>query len=295
MSYSSRLKSEILDNNNIYIDEILAELLGIFLAKDVFKEYGIEFSTENVEFIKRVDYNLSRISNIKTSLKIITAKRFNKPKVYSIYVYKEDKKKYEELISKMFEIKNKLYEERIVISLLKGYFLSSGYIKDPNKGYNLDFFIDIEENADFLYDIITKLGKKVFKAIKNNKYIIYIRNSEDVLDFINMFGATKLFFDYEDVTIEKEMKNKINRTLNYEVANETKKIGAAIKQIDMIEFIDENMGIENLTEALYELAKLRLENDEDSFQELADKLGISKSGVRNRFRRLEEIYLELKG
>lgn len=295
MSYSSRLKSEILDNNNIYIDEILAELLGIFLAKDVFKEYGIEFSTENVEFIKRVDYNLSRISNIKTSLKIITAKRFNKPKVYSIYVYKEDKKNYEELISKMFEIKNKLYEERIVISLLKGYFLSSGYIKDPNKGYNLDFFIDIEENADFLYDIITKLGKKVFKAIKNNKYIIYIRNSEDVLDFINMFGATKLFFDYEDVTIEKEMKNKINRTLNYEVANETKKIGAAIKQIDMIEFIDENMGIENLTEALYELAKLRLENDEDSFQELADKLGISKSGVRNRFRRLEEIYLELKG
>ena len=70
---------------------------------------------------------------------------------------------------------------------------------------------------------------------------------------------------------------------------------AAIKQIDMIEYIDEKMGLSNLTDALEEIARLRLLNESDSFQELADKLRISKSGIRNRFRRLEEIYLELKG
>lgn len=63
----------------------------------------------------------------------------------------------------------------------------------------------------------------------------------------------------------------------------------------MIEYIDSKLGIENLTTALYTLAKLRLENDADSFQELAKKLGISKSGVRNRFSRLEEIYINLRG
>ena len=79
------------------------------------------------------------------------------------------------------------------------------------------------------------------------------------------------------------------------MANETKSEAASIKQLDMIEYIDEKIGLDSLTEALREIAILRQKNESDSFQELAEKLKISKSGVRNRFRRLEEIYNEIKG
>ena len=143
--------------------------------------------------------------------------------------------------------------------------------------------------------ILKHLNKRVFLTDKKNKNIVYIRNSEDILDVIYIIGGEKVFFEYENITILKEIKNKVNRQQNYELANETKSEAASIKQLDMIEYINEKIGLDSLTEALREIAILRQKNESDSFQELAEKLKISKSGVRNRFRRLEEIYNEIKG
>jgi hypothetical protein len=42
------------------------------------------------------------------------------------------------------------------------------------------------------------------------------------------------------------------------------------------------------------MAEVRLRHSEASLGELAEIIGLSKSGVRNRFRRIEEIYNELK-
>lgn len=293
MSYSSKLKSEIMENNIERKDEILAELYGIFFSKNSIRENMIKFSTENIEFAKRIVDNIFKVSGLKAQVKYSIAKRFSKPRIFYIYLYNSDLK-YNKFLKKLKEIILHIDDTVILNALLRGYFLATGYIKDPNKGYTLDFFIDTLEASEFLYQIIFKMKKKVFKTKKNNKYLVYIRNSEDILDFINIFGVIKIFFEYEEVTIIKEANNSVNRSMNYELANESKKAEAAIKQIDMIEFIDKKLGLNNLTKALFELSKIRLENEEDSYQELAVKLGISKSGVRNRFRRLEEIYLELK-
>ena len=91
----------------------------------------------------------------------------------------------------------------------------------------------------------------------------------------------------------KEIRNKINRNMNWEIANETKKLSAAEKQIKIINKIDEEIGLEELSDVLRETAVSRLENEEMSLQELADLMSISKSGIKNRFRRLEEIYKNL--
>ena len=61
----------------------------------------------------------------------------------------------------------------------------------------------------------------------------------------------------------------------------------------MINFIDDRVGLNSLSSALEEAARLRLNNPENSLQELADIINISKSGIRNRFRRIEEIYNSL--
>ena len=297
MSYSSKLKEEILDIEVKDKEEILAELFGLFLSKNSFKNNGIEFSSENFRLTQRVYKHILKVVDIKPQIKYIIAKRFSKPRVYniSIRITKETEGIYAEFLKELFKFKKFLEVEELIPVILRGYFLNSGYIKDPNKGYTLDFFIDTEDASTFLYMLLKHINKRVFHTDKKNKNIVYIRNSEDILDIIYMMGGEKIFFEYEDVTIIKEMKNKVNRKLNYELANDMKSEAAAIKQIDMIEYIDEKMGLSNLNDALEEIARLRLLNESDSFQELADKLRISKSGIRNRFRRLEEIYLELKG
>ncbi|CAM3134490.1 DNA-binding protein WhiA [Streptobacillus ratti] len=296
MSYSSKLKDEILDKKNIDKNDIMAELFGLFLSKNCIKNSGIEFSTENLKLAQRVYNNILKVTELVPQLRYITAKRFSKPRVYTISITNiiDIEENYGAFLKELFSFK-KYSDNKNVSGILRGYFLNSGYIKDPSKGYTLDFFIDTEDASTFLYMLLKHINKKVFQTEKKNKNIVYIRNSEDILDIIHMIGGLQVFFEYEDVTVQKELNNKINRNMNYELANETKKMSASIKQIDMIEYIDEKIGLDNLTKALSELSKLRLMYDEDSFQELADKLKISKSGIRNRFRRLEEIYLELKG
>jgi hypothetical protein len=176
---------------------------------------------------------------------------------------------------------------------LRGFFLSCGYIKDPKKEYSLDFFVDNKELADKIYNILLSKKKKIFKTIKKNKILVYLRNSEDIMDILVSMNALKYFFEYEEITIIKNLKNKTIREMNWEVANETKTLNTGNYQIKMIKYIDEKLGLNTLTDVLKEAAMLRLNNPEDSLQSLADMINISKSGIRNRFRRIEEIYNNL--
>jgi hypothetical protein len=134
----------------------------------------------------------------------------------------------------------------------------------------------------------------VFQTDKKSKSLVYMRNSEDIMDIIYMIGGLNTFFDFEETTINKEIRNKINRNMNWEIANETKKISTSEKQLRMIQKIDDEIGLNNLSAVLRDAAKARIENIDMSLQELGETMNISKSGIRNRFRRIEEIYNNLE-
>ena len=129
--------------------------------------------------------------------------------------------------------------------------------------------------------------------MKRNKPLVYLRNSEDIMDIMVLIGSIQSFFKYEEMTMIKDLKNKTIREMNWEVANETKTLNTGNNQIKMIKYIDKEMGLSSLSSVLEEIAYVRLKNPESSLQELAEIIGISKSGVRNRFRRIEEIYNNL--
>ena len=293
MSYSANVKSELFNVPNENNSENLAELLGIFMAKNSIKENEIRLSTENIALAKRVYSNMKKAAGLTIQLRYLTSKKLGIHKVYEVII--PFQKGYIEFLKSIFEFKNleSSMNENIFKGLIKGYFLSCGYIKSPEKGYALDFFIDTEDAATFLYYLFKKIGKRVFQADKKNKNLVYIRNSEDILDILIIISAVSIFFKYEDTIINKEIRNKVNRNMNWEIANETRKISTSEKQLKMIEKIDEAAGLNNLSDVLQETARMRIENPDLSLQELADLMNISKSGIRNRFRRLTEYYEEL--
>ena len=55
-----------------------------------------------------------------------------------------------------------------------------------------------------------------------------------------------------------------------------------------------NVMVEHIRDFKDGYSEIRIKNEELSLQELADLIGVSKSGIRNRFRRLEEIYNNLE-
>ena len=97
---------------------------------------------------------------------------------------------------------------------------------------------------------------------------------------------------FEDVRIVRDMRNSVNRLVNCETANLNKTVSAAMKQVESIQLIDQEIGIENLPDRLREIAKLRVENQDVSLKELGEMVStgtISKSGVNHRLRKLNEL------
>ena len=292
MSYSSNVKQEITQKIPVTNLECLAEISSIFENKANLVKEGIEIKMENSILAKRLYSLIKATSSLQFGIKYSITKKFTEHRIYVITLYKQKGLK-EFLESFKFSFLDIIQNDEIFKGYLRGFFLSCGYIKDPKKEYSLDFFVDNKELADKIYNILLSKKKKIFKTIKKNKILVYLRNSEDIMDILVSMNALKYFFEYEEITIIKNLKNKTIREMNWEVANETKTLNTGNYQIKMIKYIDEKIGLNTLTDVLKEAAMLRLNNPEDSLQSLADMINISKSGIRNRFRRIEEIYNNL--
>jgi DNA-binding protein WhiA len=293
MSYTFTIKNEIFKKEVESYDENLAEIYGILYSKNAFYEKKIEITLENYNLSQRVVELFKKLTSLKTFIKYSISKKLGEHKVYVVTIPYQ--KGYEEFIKSFYLIEEQLDKrEDLYNGFLRGLFLACGYIKDPEKEYAIDFFIDSEKVADKLYNLLKIRNKRCFKTNKRNKYLIYLRNSEDIMDILVAVGVLKEFFKYEETIMMKEIKNKTIREINWEVANETKTLNTGRKHVLMIEHIDHELGLSSLTPVLQEIANLRLKYPESTLSELGDFIGLSKSGVKNRFRRLEKIYQDLK-
>ena len=130
------------------------------------------------------------------------------------------------------------------------------------------------------------------KIVKRKKYyVVYLKEGAGIVDLLNVMGAHLSLMNLENLRIEKEMRNSINRQVNCEAANITKTVNAANKQIEDILLLQKQYGLSNLPENLREMANVRLAYPESSLQELGGYLNppVGKSGVNHRLRKLSEL------
>lgn len=57
--------------------------------------------------------------------------------------------------------------------------------------------------------------------------------------------ATNSLFAFEDARIKRDLSNSINRVINCDLANTTRTIQSAQKQLSSIKIIEEQLGYEN--------------------------------------------------
>ena len=121
--------------------------------------------------------------------------------------------------------------------------------------------------------------------------MLYIKDGEEISEFLALIGAPKSVIKFEEVRVIKEKRNDINRLVNCETANLNKTINAAVKQIKDINKIKKRGKFESLPENLKEISIIRLENPDLSLEELGKllKKPIGKSGVKHRMNKISEI------
>ena len=128
-------------------------------------------------------------------------------------------------------------------------------------------------------------------ACRKGGYVVYIKGNDAICDFLGYIGAGNSVMVMIETSAYKEIRNKINRQRNSEIANIHKLASASAKQINAIKKIMDSGKFNELPEELKTLANLRLENPEMSLKELGESLApkISRSGVNHRLQRLLQI------
>ncbi|MHC1721594.1 MAG: DNA-binding protein WhiA [Aminipila sp.] len=177
-------------------------------------------------------------------------------------------------------------------SYLRGVFLGSGTISDPEKGYHMEFVCSTQTLSNDVKKLINSFVGLHAKQVKRKKsYVVYVKESEQIVDILNILKAHGQLLKFEDTRIMKEMRNKTNRINNCDSANLDKTLNASEKQVEAIRKIEEIKGLDFLNDKLKEVALLRLENPDATLQELADMMEppLKKSGMNHRLKKIEEI------
>lgn len=310
MSFSSEIKDEVakikVDDYKIILSELagITPMCGILNFKN--NKISMEYITENAPVARRIFTFLRRSFGFDVEVKNVRSTQLKK-NVFIIYISQDESCRL--LLDELKYIKgasvfmiNYAPTDLIKTSnekkaYIRGAFMGSGSITDPKKGYHLEFVSENESNAYFLRDTINEFGLKSKVIMRKEKYIIYIKDSEQISDFLSLIGAYNSVLNYENVRVIKEMRNNVNRIVNCETANLNKTVKSSYDQVEDIKLIEREIGIENLDEDLKAITKIRLENRSMSLNDIANSLEpkLSKSTVNYRFKKLRRIANKLRG
>ncbi len=277
MSFSSEIKEELSKINTFSKKNLMeAEIVGYSLS------FNSNKNNEIIEFVTENEFNIERIYKILFKLNIDYEPEI-KRKVY-VAKFKIDQ------LPNIEEFKT----EEEIKAIIRGIFLGSGSLSDPNKKYHLEILIKNKDVAQYIKNVLKQSGIEI-KILETNN-TLYIKEGEEISKFLAFVGAQKSVLKFEEIRVMKEMRNSVNRIVNCETANLNKTVEAAVVQVEAIKFLKKMKKFEELPPNLIEIAEVRLENPEASLKELGQLLEepIGKSGVNHRLKRIIEIADEIK-
>lgn len=284
MSFSSEIKEELSKTNNLKNkEEVKYEFLGYLISSNIaIKKNKIEYSTEN-------EYNINRLNKLLNNLNIdydICVKG-------NLFVIKFNI----ENITDYINLLGNIEKENLKKAFIRGSFLGSGSINDPNKKYHIEISLENKQYANILKNILKEFEITFKELERKSSYSLYSKDGEEISKFLALIGASKAVINFEEIRVIRDIRNNVNRKVNCETANLNKTVNAAVRQIEDIKFIYNSKVEDKLSDNLKEIANLRMENPDISLVELGKLLKepIGKSGVNHRLKKIQEIANELRG
>ena len=197
---------------------------------------------------------------------------------------------------KMWDSNSSLNQDEQIARLsIRETFIKSGFITDPNKEYHLEVLFKLKKKAEEFRILLENFNIKSKVIKKGSGYITYIKDGEDIVNFLALIGANNAVLRFEEARVLKDARNNVNRIVNCETANLNKTLDASNNQIKNIKFLKQQNKFNSLPEELKEIALIRLKNPDISYEEIGKMLKkpISKSGVSHRLKKINQIAEEL--
>ncbi len=314
MSFSGEIKEELSTQLSGGRHCRVAELAAILAGNgkvgiDEEDRLSLEVQTENLCLARKYYILLKKTFKTEAAVTIHKNAYLQKNKVYSLLVADHEKARRILTAVEVLDDDGRIRErpERNQLALLhreccrrayiRGVFLASGSISDPKRSYHLELVCPREDRAEVLRGILDGMGFSARVIPRKKSYVVYLKEGEQIREFLGCIGANKHLLAMENVRILKEMRNNLNRKVNCETANLGKTVSAAVRQIEDIRYIEERKGLNCLAPGLRQVAELRLSYPDASLKELGEMLmpPVGKSGVNHRLRKISETAGRLRG
>lgn len=307
MSFAFDVKKE-LTMLEVHPEHAKAELAALIRMNGTLSivdhEFHLNVQTENAAIARRIYSLIKDNFDVESELLVRRKMKLKKNNVYIVRMKSGSKI----ILSELGIMDGMLYHGHIpeeirtnrqkMKSYLRGAFLAGGSVNSPGTSrYHLEIHSSYEEHNDDICEMMGEFGLNARTHERKSGYIVYLKESEKIANFLALIGATGSMFKFEDVRIVRDMRNSVNRLVNCENANMNKTVNAAGKQIENIQLIERLRGLNTLPDKLREIAVLRVENPDISLKELGELVpngGVSKSGVNHRLRKINQIAEELQ-
>jgi cell division protein WhiA len=303
MSFASETKKEL---TNIEIKDCCANAeLSALIRMNGSLSFSnqmlvVNIQTENAAIARRIYTLIKKGYDTPVELLVRKKMRLKKNNVYIVRIKEDTKKILEDLkiLGEGFTFIHNISEDLIKKkccrrSYLRGAFLAGGSVNNPEtSSYHLEIFSLYAEHNEALSELMNTFGLNSKTLERKKGFITYLKEAEKITEFLNIVGAHNSLLRFEDVRIVRDMRNSVNRLVNCETANLNKTIGAALRQVENIKFIEKHVGLQVLPDKLREIAELRVNYQDVTLKELGEMVSggtISKSGINHRLRKIDQI------
>ncbi|MDD6135448.1 MAG: DNA-binding protein WhiA [Selenomonadaceae bacterium] len=280
----------------------LAALLrmGATITFGLRRTFGLNFTTKNAAVARKTLQLLkSEGGNIRTEITVRRSRQLNKNNNYTVRVVPAPP--VAELLEKLGFLQDESLNMTTDMALLKkaccrvaylrGAFQGGGSVNRPEASYHLELVTGSYGLGNLLNTLLKRMGFPVGFTDRKEDYVVYLKEGDAIMDFLAMVQADEAVEAFEVARNVKEVREQVNRLVNCETANLQKTVDAAGRQLAYIKRLQE--AAVKLPAKLRATAELRLKHPDASLTELADMLGVSKSGMNHRMRKLRELAEEL--
>lgn len=277
----------------------LAECFGILLFCNCFGADGIKIITESREFA----YILPKLFKKAFDLQFDSYPSLAAPGKLVFQIWEEEK--IGEIMEAFgFSLQDTLSlhvnlpvveDECCKAAFLRGAFLAGGSVTDPEKGYHMELSTTHQSVARETNALIRDaMGFPPKIAKRGGGQVLYLKQSEQISDFLTYLSAPVAAMGIMETRLEKELNNKVNRRCNCDDANTSKVVEAAQEQLAAIRVLKESGMLDKLPEKMKQAALARENNPAASLSELAAMMEppITKPAMNNRMKKLLQLAKE---
>jgi len=192
-----------------------AEIRALLIASGKIVIFGhnkndiiLKVETENAATARKIFKLLKAAYHLHPFVKMEKRKRFKIYRVYEVntFLKKDDIEAFQKMNiinSNSLMINQNVSQTAIKRncckrSFVRGVFLTRGFINRPEGNYHLEIILNSNKLAVYIQELLAKFDLQARIVNRKNSLVLYIKESEQIVDFLRLVGASKALLDFEN-------------------------------------------------------------------------------------------------